>query len=461
MASMSRFVAKDCRLQPHDALYRPTTCLPARKLQTHLCMWLIFYLCHSVTCGYCLIACFESWVLVMLAFLCEIDAFLVRFDYLKCAFGVENGKSCLAIHCNPRRPIVALSGPTSMLQPSRNYQVVCKAATNASGDVPGRAPSGMSQYERIIEMLTTLFPVWVILGTIIGIYKPAAVAWLHTDLFTVGLGFLMLSMGLTLTFEDFRRCLRNPCTVGVGFLAQYLIKPMLGFFIALTLKLSAPLATGLILVSCCPGGQASNVATYISKGNVALSVLMTTCSTIGAIVMTPLLTKLLAGQLVPVDAVQFGDIIVLQKVMFNISVPMFALFAVMLNEFFPKFTSKIVTLTPLVGVILTTLLCASPIGQVSDVLKAQGAQLLLPVALLHGAAFAIGYLISKISFGESTSRTISIECGMQSSALGFLLAQKHFTNPLVAVPSALGGSALAVFWRNNPIPVDDKDDFKE
>ncbi|KAJ9688540.1 hypothetical protein PVL29_014277 [Vitis rotundifolia] len=195
----------------------------------------------------------------------------------------------------------------------------------------------MSQYERIIETLTTLFPVWVILGTVIGIYKPAAVTWLETDLFTICLGFLMLSMGLTLTFEDFRRCLRNPWT---------------------TLKLSAPLATGLILVSCCPGGQASNVATYISKGNVALSVLMTTCSTIGAIIMTPLLTKLLAGQIVPVDAA--------------------------------------------------------------------------------------------------------------SSALGFLLAQKHFTNPLVAVPSAvsvvcmaLGGSALAVFWRNRPIPVDDKDDFKE
>ncbi|KAG7021825.1 Sodium/pyruvate cotransporter BASS2, chloroplastic, partial [Cucurbita argyrosperma subsp. argyrosperma] len=198
-----------------------------------------------------------------------------------------------------------------------------------------------------------------------------------------------------------------------------------------TLKLSAPLATGLILVSCCPGGQASNVATYISKGNVALSVLMTTCSTIGAIVMTPLLTKLLAGQLVPVDA-------------------------------------AIITVTPLIGVILTTLLCASPIGQVAEVLKTQGAQLLLPVAVLHGAAFALGYWLSKISFGESTSRTISIECGMQSSALGFLLAQKHFTNPLVAVPSAvsvvcmaLGGSALAVFWRNMPIPPDDKDDFQE
>ncbi|XP_042486240.1 sodium/pyruvate cotransporter BASS2, chloroplastic-like isoform X5 [Macadamia integrifolia] len=157
----------------------------------------------------------------------------------------------------------------------------------------------MSQYETIIETLTTLFPVWVM-------YKPSAVTWLQTDLFTVGLGFVMLSMGLTLTFEDFRRCLRNPWTVGVGFLAQYLIKSVLGFFIAMTLKLCAPLATGLMLVSCCPGGQASNVATYISKGNVALSVLMTTCSTISAIVMTPLLTKLLAGQLVPVDAAFMG-----------------------------------------------------------------------------------------------------------------------------------------------------------
>ncbi|KAG6723796.1 hypothetical protein I3842_03G225200 [Carya illinoinensis] len=306
-----------------------------------------------------------------------------------------------------------------------------KAATNLSGDGPSKTPDGMSQYERIIETLTTLFPVWVILGTVVGIYKPAAVTWLETDLFTLGLGFLMLSMGLTLTFEDFRRCLRNPWTVGVGFLAQYLIKPMLGFIIALTLKLSAPLATGLILVSCCPGGQASNVATYISKGNVALSVLMTTCSTIGAIVMTPLLTKLLAGQLVPVDAVGLA-ISTFQVVL----VP--TIVGVLANELFPKFTSKIVTVTPLIGVILTTLLCASPIGLVSDVLKTQGAQLILPVAVLHGAAFALGYWLSRVSFGESTSRTISIECGMQ-----------------------LGGSALAVFWRNKPIPVDDKDDFKE
>uniref|UniRef100_A0A803NWZ4 Sodium/pyruvate cotransporter BASS2, chloroplastic n=2 Tax=Cannabis sativa TaxID=3483 RepID=A0A803NWZ4_CANSA len=368
-----------------------------------------------------------------------------------------------AIQSKPRSPIAALCSPWLFVKTSRQSHVQCKAATNVSGDVPNSSSSSneMNLYEKIIETLTTLFPLWVILGTIIGIYKPSAVTWLETDLFTVGLGFLMLSMGLTLTFEDFKRCLRNPWTVGVGFLAQYLIKPMLGFAIAMTLKLSAPLATGLILVSCCPGGQASNVATYISKGNVALSVLMTTCSTVGAIIMTPLLTKLLAGQLVPVDAAGLA-----MSTFQVVLVP--TIVGVLANEFFPKFTSKIVTLTPLIGVILTTLLCASPIGQVAEVLKTQGTQLILPVALLHAAAFALGYWLSKLSFGESTSRTISIECGMQSSALGFLLAQKHFTNPLVAVPSAvsvvcmaLGGSGLAVFWRNRPIPVDDKDDFKE
>ncbi|KAJ1392356.1 Sodium/solute symporter superfamily [Sesbania bispinosa] len=417
MASIPRIILRDHRLGTYDALLKPNSCTLLRKnlLNTHL-------------------------------------------DVRGGIFLHGNGRSC-AIRSELRAPDLAVAKcPLVHVSSKRNSQMLCKATTNISGDIP---EGGVSQYEKVIETLTTLFPVWVILGAIVGIYKPAAVTWLETDLFTLGLGFLMLSMGLTLTFEDFRRCLRNPWTVGVGFLAQYLIKPMLGFVIAMTLKLSAPLATGLILVSCCPGGQASNVATYISKGNVALSVLMTTCSTIGAIIMTPLLTKLLAGQLVPVDAAGLA-ISTFQVVL----VP--TIVGVLANEFFPKFTSKIITVTPLIGVILTTLLCASPIGQVSEVLKTQGAQLILPVVCLHAAAFALGYWLSKLSFGESTSRTISIECGMQSSALGFLLAQKHFTNPLVAVPSAvsvvcmaLGGSALAVYWRNSPIPLDDKDDFKE
>nr|CAD1823915.1 unnamed protein product [Ananas comosus var. bracteatus] len=417
MASISRFLHRDCRVRARHGVYQLGPSSPLPRILSHI-----------------------------------NRAFGSGF-----AVSAGEREGSISVPCTMHSPFVPVL---------QNRQVLCKAEANVSGNVPDSAPAKLSQYEKIVELLTTLFPVWVILGTIIGIYKPSAVTWLETDLFTVGLGFLMLSMGLTLTFEDFRRCMRNPWTVGVGFLAQYMIKPMLGFVIAMSLKLSAPLATGLILVSCCPGGQASNVATYISKGNVALSVLMTTCSTIGAIVMTPLLTKLLAGQLVPVDAAGLAistfQVVLVPTIVGGLNILIVA-------RIFPKFTERIITLTPLIGVILTTLLCASPIGQVSEVLKAQGAQLIVPVALLHAAAFALGYWLSRFSsFGESTSRTISIECGMQSSALGFLLAQKHFTNPLVAVPSAvsvvcmaLGGSALAVFWRNRPIPADDKDDFKE
>lgn len=313
------------------------------------------------------------------------------------------------------------------------------------------AATPKSDLEKFTETLTTLFPVWVCLGAAFGIAKPSAFSWFKSDLFTYSLGFLMLSMGLTLTVDDFRQCLKNPVPIGVGYLAQYIVKPLLGFAIARFLHLSAPLAVGLILVSCCPGGQASNVATYIAHGDVALSVLMTTASTLGAIIMTPLLTKTLAGTLVPVDAKGLA-LSTFQVVL----VP--TLLGVLANECFPNIVKKLKAFLPLVGVFLTTLLCASPCAQVADILKTQGLNLCIPVGLLHVAAFSLGYFLSKgLGFNEKTARTVSIETGMQSAALGFLLAQAHFKDPLVAVPSAvsvvfmaLGGSGLAVFWRNKP-----------
>lgn len=336
---------------------------------------------------------------------------------------------------------------------------ICRSTSSSQEEPLPIEVDTKTGFNRFVDVLTTMFPVWVFLGASIGIARPAMVTWLSSDLFTLGLGFLMLSMGLTLTFEDFKKCFRNPATVGVGFLAQYIIKPVLGATIAKLLNLSPPLATGLVLVSCCPGGQASNVATYIAHGNVALSVLMTTASTIAAIFMTPLLTKLLAGQLVPVDAAGLA-----MSTFQVVLVP--TLVGVLANEFFPKVVKKITPVLPLMGVLITTMLCASPVGQVSAVLKAQGSQLLLPVGILHVAAFALGYFISKaVGFSETTARTVSIETGMQSAALGFLLAQQHFADPMVAVPSAvsvvfmaLGGAALAVYWRGKPV-VGEKDDF--
>ena len=172
----------------------------------------------------------------------------------------------------------------------------CAANVPASA-LPDDTPPAPSGLEKFADRLATLFPLWVFIGAGLGITKPAAVTWFSSKLFTYALGFLMLSMGLTLTVNDFKKCAERPGPILVGYAAQYFIKPLLGFVIAKALALPDALAVGLILVSCCPGGQASNVATFIAHGDVALSVLMTTASTIGAIVMTPLLTKLLAGAL--------------------------------------------------------------------------------------------------------------------------------------------------------------------
>lgn len=164
-----------------------------------------------------------------------------------------------------------------------------------AGSVAGTPEPEPTAIEKFADQLATLFPLWVFIGAAIGIFRPEAVTWFSTQMFSTSLGFLMLCMGLTLSVADFKACAARPAPILVGYVAQYFVKPVLGFLIAKALALPDALAVGLILVSCCPGGQASNVATFIAHGDVALSVLMTSASTIGAIIMTPLLTKVLAG----------------------------------------------------------------------------------------------------------------------------------------------------------------------
>jgi len=190
-----------------------------------------------------------------------------------------------------KAPSVSLSSvPVGARFTQRLDTTICRAD---AGSVAEPEPSAI---EKFADTLATLFPLWVFIGATIGIYRPEAVTWFTTRMFSTSLGFLMLCMGLTLSVADFKACAKQPAPILVGYLAQYLVKPLLGFLIAKALSLPDSLAVGLILVSCCPGGQASNVATFIAHGDVALSDLMTSASTIGAIVMTPLLTKVLAGE---------------------------------------------------------------------------------------------------------------------------------------------------------------------
>jgi BASS family bile acid:Na+ symporter len=303
---------------------------------------------------------------------------------------------------------------------------------------------------RLFSLLANLFPVWVTAASALSLFRPELFTWFNNDFIVWGLAVIMLGMGITLSFDDFRNVLQMPRTIATGFIAQYLIMPFLGWGIAHLLQLPAHFAVGLILVACCPGGTASNVVTYIAKAHVPLSVLMTMCTTFGAIFMTPLLTKWLAGTYVPVSA--WGLFLsTLQVVLIPLLIGLF------LHQFFPKAVQVVMPVSPLIAVITIALICASIIGQNAQSIRESGGILLLAVFLLHAGGFGLGYLFGRIlGYHEQICRTISIEVGMQNSGLGVVLAKKHF-GPLTPVPCAISavfhsivGSILAGIWRVNP-----------
>ena len=305
---------------------------------------------------------------------------------------------------------------------------------------------------RILAYATNLFPVWVVLGGALALVEPSWFTWFSGGFITWGLAVIMLGMGITLSVDDCKRVLKMPRAVAIGFAAQYLIMPFLGWSIAHLLKLETAFAVGLILVSCCPGGTASNVVNFLARSNVALSVLMTMCSTMGAIVMTPLLTKWLAGQYVPVDALGLF-LSTLQIVLAPV------VLGVALNRYVPRFVKRVLPVAPLISVLAIVLICASIIGSSAEQLKQSAGVLLLAVFLLHTGGFTLGYFFSRLlRCDELTSRTISVEVGMQNSGLGAALARAHFTMlPLAALPCAISatfhsviGSILAGYWRMRP-----------
>ena len=158
-------------------------------------------------------------------------------------------------------------------------------------------------YTRTANVATTLFPLWTVLFTAIALKKPSTFDFFTTEYFTAALAALMLSMGITLTPADFVAVASEPSSVIMQFSLCYAMMPGLAFLLGKVFGLEAGLLAGMVLVGSINGGQASNLCTYIAKGNVALSVLMTTATTVGAILMTPFLCKTILGAVVPVDAV--------------------------------------------------------------------------------------------------------------------------------------------------------------
>jgi bile acid:Na+ symporter, BASS family len=306
---------------------------------------------------------------------------------------------------------------------------------------------------RLLALLTNGFPLWVLGGALAAVLHPPAFTWFSGPWIVWGLTVVMLGMGVTLTVDDFRAVARRPRAIALGFAAQYTVMPLLGWGVATMLGLPPPFAVGLILVACCPGGTASNIVTYLARGDVALSVVMTLCSTLAAVVMTPLLTQLLAGALVDVDAA--GLLLsTLQVVLAPV------LLGVLLNRYAPRLVARTSAVAPLVSVVGVTLIVASIIGQNAPAIREHAGRLLFAVFLLHAGGFGLGYAAARLfRFDTSVCRTVSIEVGMQNSGLGVVLARRHFADPLTAVPCALSsvmhsvvGSLLAALWRLRPAP---------
>lgn len=324
------------------------------------------------------------------------------------------------------------------------------SVTEISGQ--SRSNALWNAYVRYSTLFTNLFPVWTLLCALSAFKKPAMYTWLTTPYFTLSLGMLMLSMGITLSVDDFRRVLRSFGAVALGFLGCYVAMPLLALLLARLFSLPADLAAGVILIGAVNGGQASNLCTYIANGNVALSVMMTTTTTLGAIVMTPLISKILIGAVVPVNAVGIA-MSTIQVVLFPIALGM------LLNRYANRVVKAVLPFSPVVGVVSTCLLVGSAVAQCAPAILSAGLSLQIPVLLLHLIGGIVGYfMVAVAGYGEIVRRTTAIETAMKSSAFSFLLASLHFSTYLVRVPSAVSvvwmslvGSSLAVFWRYIPV----------
>ena len=303
----------------------------------------------------------------------------------------------------------------------------------------------MKLLENISKFAGNTFAIWVIIFAIMAFFIPSGFTWIAPHI-SLLLGIIMFGMGLTLSVDDFKGIVKAPKSVFIGVLAQYTIMPLLAFALANLFQLPPEVAVGVILVGCCPGGTASNVMTFLAKGNTALSVTVTAVSTILAPIMTPSLTLLFASKWLPVSA---GDMFL--SIVQIVLIPI--VLGVAIRLLFQKQVDKSVKVLPLVSVVGIVLVASAVVAVNKESIATTGL-LIFSVVILHNVlGLLLGYLLAKILKLEfQDQKAISIEVGMQNSGLGSALALAHFA-PVAAVPSALfsvwhniSGPLLATWW---------------
>ena len=284
----------------------------------------------------------------------------------------------------------------------------------------------------ICKYISDYMGIWVLLAAVLALLFPEVLSHVRPTVINYLLGLVMFGMGLTLNLKDFKIVFSRPKDVIIGCLAQFTIMPLLALTLSRVFGLDEALALGVVLVGCCPGGTASNVITYLAKGDLALSVGMTGISTLLAPFLTPLLTWLLAGKSVDVDVMSM-----FLSILWVVILPIVV--GLIVKSSWPKFTEKAVDYLPAISTLAITSIVGIVIAANAEKIMAGGLIIILIVVLHNVFGLCLGFLIGKL-LGLSTPKrkAISIEVGMQNSGLATSLATIHFAAyPMASIPGAV------------------------
>ncbi|TXJ41018.1 bile acid:sodium symporter family protein [Brachyspira pilosicoli] len=291
----------------------------------------------------------------------------------------------------------------------------------------------MKTLKQISNFFGKYMSVIVLVVAALALFFPKSVSFIKTSYVNYLLMTSMFCMGITLKLEDFKVLFTRPRDIVIGAIAQFTIMPLLAFLLSLAFRLPPELAIGVILVGTCPGGISSNVITYLAKGDVPLSVGMTSVSTILAPLATPLLTLLYAGEKIDVNAMSMF-ISILQVVIAPI------VLGFVINKFFHKFVEHFKDVLPLISVVAVVAIVAAVVSANSQRLMQVGHLVVIVIIIHNTLGYMLGYLLGKVcKFNNAKCKTISIEVGMQNAGLASSLASTHFAYmALAAVPGAIG-----------------------
>lgn len=286
--------------------------------------------------------------------------------------------------------------------------------------------------KKLCHYISEYMGMLVMAAALLALAFPGVLQQIPTKVINYLLGVIMFGMGLTLNLKDFRIVFSRPKDVIVGCLAQFTIMPLLAWGLAKAFQLDEALALGVVLVGCCPGGTASNVITYLAKGDLALSVGMTSVSTLLAPLLTPLLTWALAGKSVHVDVAGM-----LLSILWVVILPIVV--GLTVKGLWPKFTERATDYLPAFSSMAIAFTVAIVIAANASKLLAGGLVIVIVVMLHNICGLSLGYLIGRLlALGEPKKRAISIEVGMQNSGLASSLATLHFAAyPMATIPGAI------------------------